>query len=45
MARIIGTAQDDILNGTDAKDLLLGLAGNDTLSGFLKAAITRSTVK
>ncbi|MFM7423632.1 MAG: calcium-binding protein [Elainella sp.] len=34
MARIIGTAQDDTLNGTDEKDLLLGLAGNDTLNGF-----------
>ncbi|MDV2994808.1 MAG: hypothetical protein N4J56_004462 [Chroococcidiopsis sp. SAG 2025] len=35
MVRIIGTAQDDMLNGTDAKDLLLGLTGNDTLGGFL----------
>ncbi|MBF2003021.1 MAG: hypothetical protein IGS38_20140 [Synechococcales cyanobacterium M58_A2018_015] len=36
MARIIGTVQDDTLNGTDEKDILLGLAGNDTLKSSLR---------
>ncbi len=33
MTKVIGTASDDILNGSISADVLSGLSGNDTLIG------------